>query len=136
MTSNLFLGFNHGWLIEMGFLEIIGGKGLDEQWLGIEPLEQCYLGQRIDHNIKHVIIMVIDVLVSSETRFQRLIFYDYTFASKIWLKLVGYNRGGISTKGKQLFYCLQKVKYGKCFSIVITCRVKYRQCDDTFVHRC
>ena len=36
---------------------------------------------------------------------------DYTFASKIWLKLVGYNRGGISTEGKKtlLFFIEGKI---------------------------
>ena len=30
MTSNMFLGFNHGGFVEMGDLEIIGRKGLDQ----------------------------------------------------------------------------------------------------------
>ena len=30
MNSNMFLGFNHGGFIEMGDLEIISGKALDQ----------------------------------------------------------------------------------------------------------
>ena len=33
--------------------------------------------------------------------FRGLFLDDYTFASKLWLKLVGYNRGGIDPEGKQ-----------------------------------
>ena len=47
--------------------------------------------------------------------FRDLFLDDYTFASKIWLKLVGYNRGGISIEGKKTLLLFIEGKIWKRF---------------------
>ena len=47
--------------------------------------------------------------------FKGLFLDDYTFASKIWLKLVGYNRGAISIEGKKTLLLFMEGKIWKMF---------------------
>ena len=47
--------------------------------------------------------------------FRGLFLDDYTFASKIRIKLVGYNRGGISTEGKKNILFFKEGKIWKMF---------------------
>ena len=51
----------------------------------------------------------------AELGFRGLFFVDYTFAIKIWLKLVGYNRGGIYTEGKKTLLLFIEGKIWKMF---------------------